>query len=96
MRRLGDRAIAVIARDREIGKTATLCERGDRLQRRSFKVVVWLCDAFGTIRATLREIFDESAYDRFLLRTQAERSVASYRAFMRERETVVARRPRCC
>src|SRR6476469_1195702 len=35
---------------------------------------------FQTIRATLREIFDESAYDRFLLQTHASRSVASYRA----------------
>ncbi len=46
--------------------------------------------------ATLREIFDESAYDRFLARTQTLRSVESYREFMRERETTVAKRPRCC
>jgi hypothetical protein len=46
--------------------------------------------------AALREIFDESAYDRFLERTHAGRSVASYREFLKEREVVAARRPRCC
>ena len=49
-----------------------------------------------TIKATLREIFDESAYDRFLLRTQASRSVASYRAFTRERDAAMVKKPRCC
>jgi len=49
-----------------------------------------------TIRATLREIFDESAYERFLLRTHASRSVASYRAFTRERYAAMLKRPRCC
>jgi hypothetical protein len=47
-------------------------------------------------RATLREIFDESAYDRFLLRTNASRSVASYRAFTRERDAAMLKKPRCC
>ena len=49
-----------------------------------------------TIRAMLCEIFDESAYDRFLLRTHASRSVASYRAFMRERDAAIQKKPRCC
>ena len=48
------------------------------------------------LKAMLREIFDESAYDRFLARTGNERSVASYRAFTRERESSLARTPRCC
>ena len=47
-------------------------------------------------RAVLREIFDESAYDRFLLRESASRSVASYRDFMRDREASMAKKPRCC
>src|SRR5438309_6303055 len=42
-----------------------------------------------TIRTALREIFDESAYDRFLLRTQASRSTASYREFTRERDAAM-------
>jgi len=55
-----------------------------------------LLSVWELIRAMLREIFDESAYDRFLSRTGNERSVASYRAFTRERESSLARRPRCC
>jgi hypothetical protein len=49
-----------------------------------------------TLLATLREIFDESAYDRFLLRNNAARSIASYRAFTRERDASMQRKPRCC
>ena len=49
-----------------------------------------------TIRAALREIFDESAYDRFLLRTHALRSIASYREFTRERDAAMVKKPRCC
>jgi hypothetical protein len=48
------------------------------------------------IRATLREIFDESGYERFLTRTRSSRSVASYREFMNERATIIASKPRCC
>jgi len=55
-----------------------------------------LAAAWQTIRATLREIFDESAYDRFLLRTHASRSIASYRAFTRERDAAMLKKPRCC
>ena len=55
-----------------------------------------LQNAWNTIRVTLREIFDESAYDRFLLRTQASRSVASYRTFTRERDAAMLKKPRCC
>ena len=49
-----------------------------------------------TLRAILREIFDESAYERFLQHTKTARSVESYQAFMREKEASAARRPRCC
>jgi hypothetical protein len=52
--------------------------------------------AFHTLRAALREIFDESAYDRFLLRTNSRRSTASYRAFTRERDAGMIKKPRCC
>jgi Selenoprotein, putative len=60
-------------------------DRG-RLLRRILKIVI----------AALREIFDESAYERFLARTRAARSVVSYREFLREREAAVVRKPRCC
>ena len=49
-----------------------------------------------TLFAMLREIFDESAYDRFLLRTHASRSTASYREFTRERDAAMLKKPRCC
>jgi hypothetical protein len=51
---------------------------------------------FSTVRGMLREIFDESAYDRFLLRTNASRTAASYRAFTRERDASMLKKPRCC
>lgn len=46
--------------------------------------------------ATLREIFDENAYQRFLVRTGNVVSVQSYREFQREREVLIANRPKCC
>ncbi len=46
--------------------------------------------------ATLREIFDENAYQRFLQRTGQTACVQSYREFQREREAGLATRPRCC
>ena len=57
---------------------------------------VALRSAWELLVDALREIFDESAYERFLLRTQAVRSAKSYREFLREREVAAARRPRCC
>ncbi len=49
-----------------------------------------------TLLATLREIFDEAPYARFLQRTQMISSPQAYAAFWREREHRLARRPRCC
>jgi len=51
---------------------------------------------FKILCAALLEIFDESAYDRFLQHTHAARSTQSYRIFMRERETALGQKPRCC
>jgi hypothetical protein len=51
---------------------------------------------FRVLLATLREIFDENAYQRFLLRTGSTASVQSYRDFQREREAGMASRPKCC
>ncbi len=48
------------------------------------------------VRATLREIFDEAAYERFLRRQGSRASQSSYAAFLRERQSAVERRPRCC
>lgn len=44
---------------------------------------------------TLREIFDETAYNRFLERTHSDSCPAAYAAFWRERESN-APKPRCC
>jgi hypothetical protein len=44
----------------------------------------------------LREIFDESAYERFLQLHRSEISRESYAEFLREHELAKVRRPRCC
>ena len=46
--------------------------------------------------AALREIFDESAYLRFLERNALHPSTKSYSAFQHEHATAKARRPKCC
>ncbi len=48
------------------------------------------------LRATLREIFDEAAYARFLGRERLVSSSAAYSAFLRESEEAKSRRPKCC
>jgi hypothetical protein len=53
-------------------------------------------EAFSLLMATLREIFDENAYARFLAREGLVSSRAAYAAFLRDRATMVERRPRCC
>lgn len=54
-----------------------------------------LRQAGATFLATLREIFDESAYRRFLQRTGQGHCRASYREFLSERQSAKPR-PRCC
>jgi hypothetical protein len=49
-----------------------------------------------TLFATLREIFDEAAYARFLSRAGTVSSRAEYAAFRREFEDAKVRRPKCC
>ena len=51
---------------------------------------------FEVIAGVLQEVFDESAYRRFLLRGNFASSAASYAAFCAEQEKSRARRPRCC
>jgi hypothetical protein len=46
--------------------------------------------------ATLREIFDEAAYTRFLRRMHMAPSRDAYAAFWRERESSHAQHPKCC
>lgn len=44
----------------------------------------------------LREIFDEAAYERFLVRTGRASSRESFAAFMEASKVKRERRPRCC
>lgn len=55
-----------------------------------------LVGGFRIVLAALREIFDESAYTRFLRRTAMQSSPQAYAAFWREREATQQRRPKCC
>jgi hypothetical protein len=49
-----------------------------------------------TFVATLREIFDEAAYARYLSRAGTVSSSAAYAAFRQEFEEAKMRRPKCC
>jgi hypothetical protein len=49
-----------------------------------------------TLTATLREIFDEAAYARFLRRAGMISSSEAYAEFQREFEEAKVRRPKCC
>jgi hypothetical protein len=51
---------------------------------------------FAVLLATLQEIFDESAYQRFLNRSHLRSSPMAYAAFRKETEQVKSQRPRCC
>ena len=52
--------------------------------------------AWRVLIAVAREIFDESAYARFLERTGQRTSRGAYAAFLAETEAARARRHRCC
>ena len=56
----------------------------------------WVIRVGNAIGAMLREIFDESAYARFLVRHSMANSREAYAEFLRENERLRARRPRCC
>jgi len=55
-----------------------------------------IIQALRILQATLREIFDEAAYQRFLSRTQVSSSPEAYAAFWRERDVSKSRQHRCC
>jgi hypothetical protein len=65
-----------------------------RLTRAS--VPRWFFGATRLLLSILREIFDESAYSRFLARHETTSCSRSYAAFLREQEGIKARRPKCC
>jgi hypothetical protein len=95
----GDRKRNLTAETRRCGESRRNCDFSDHpitCDHQITRSLAVLRRAIQLIRATLREIFDESAYDRFLQRTKATRSFESYRAFTHERESAIARKPRCC
>jgi hypothetical protein len=59
-------------------------------------IFVAIIRSFTVLVAALREIFDESAYQRFLDRTHQQSSPNAYARFRRENEQAKSRRPRCC
>jgi chromosome condensin MukBEF complex kleisin-like MukF subunit len=69
--------------------TAEARKRGGKLEHWARNVWTIFCAALG-------EVFDESAYERFLKQTCTSRSKESYRAFMHDREAALERKPRCC
>jgi hypothetical protein len=81
---------------RRHGESRKSSDFSDHPITRSTFALALINNAIRTFRSALREIFDESAYDRFLLRTHAPRSVTSYRDFMRERDAAMLKKPRCC
>jgi hypothetical protein len=58
--------------------------------------MIFLQSTAQILLATLREIFDEAAYSRFLHRGGLAPSRQSYAAFWREREACERERVRCC
>jgi len=51
---------------------------------------------FRVVRAMLREIFEESAYERFCGREKVAVSRESYAMFLRETDQAKQRKVRCC
>jgi len=59
-------------------------------------VSTWFTGLIRLLLSILREIFDESAYTRFLARHSISSCPNAYAAFLREHLTAKARRPKCC
>lgn len=53
-------------------------------------------EGFRRVMETLREIFDESAYARFLRSRGLANSREAYALYLRESSSTKERRPRCC
>jgi hypothetical protein len=95
----GYRCLGISGRGKSAGIPKGCDDRPEAPPRRastSRSIYELICGVYRVLKTTLREIFDESGYDRFLARTHSERSVSSYRDFMSERENAMARKQRCC
>jgi hypothetical protein len=51
---------------------------------------------FGIIRAVLREVFEEAAYERFCAREKIVRGRESYARFLQETDRARQQKVRCC
>jgi hypothetical protein len=51
---------------------------------------------FRVVRAVLREVFEETAYERFCAREGSEVNRESYAKFLRETEQARQQKVRCC
>jgi hypothetical protein len=71
-----------------------LVARADRAKASA--ILAAIIRSFAVLAAALREIFDESAYQRFLDRSRLESSPNAYAIFLQENEQAKSRRPRCC
>ena len=60
------------------------------------KVWTAIRQAFRILLAALREIFDEAAYDRFLVRHELAPGTETYADFCRDHQQSKVRRPGCC
>jgi hypothetical protein len=69
---------------------------GDGLAGRQLGRLAWLPHAVATVASLLKEIFDESAYGRFLERNRIPSSQKAYAAFREENDRLKAQRPKCC
>ena len=81
-----------LARERPAAKMVSSHSRA-ALTRAALKV---LARAFAIFVEMLHEIFDESAYLRFLARGELQSSSQAYAMFLQENEQAKSRRPRCC
>jgi hypothetical protein len=59
-------------------------------------VPTWLVGGARVLLCALREIFEESAYSRFLARQGMSSCPRAYASFLREQEGIKARCPKCC
>jgi hypothetical protein len=69
----------------------------DRARATRFsRPVAWFRQVAAVTASFLQEIFDESAYRRFLERNRISSSARAYAAFREENDRLRAQRPKCC
>ena len=79
-----------------VGMTALGCPVERSSTRSLLRAIEQLKSCAQIFFAALREIFDESAYARFLNQKQLVSSRAAYASFRQENEAAKTRRPKCC